>query len=221
MKVWDLPVRVFHWALVILVGVCWASAEFDRFDIHTYAGYGVFGLILFRLVWGVIGSDTARLSACLHAPQALFRYIGTLPKREAETHLGHNPLGGLAVLAMLLVIGVQVGLGLFAQDIDFINAGPLADLISFEQGTRAAELHHTVFHAIQFLVVLHVFAIAYYAVRKRVNLVKPMLTGWKEVGEKGPMTPPTLVPVRIALLTAALCALAVGAIVVLVPSSFG
>lgn len=221
MKIWDLPVRVFHWALVVLIGICWASAEFDRFDIHYYAGYAIFTLILFRLVWGVIGSDTAQLSACLHGPKALLQYIRTLPKREAELHLGHNPLGGVSVLAMLLVIGVQVGLGLFAQDIDFINAGPLADLISFDAGTRAAELHEIIFHAIQVLVVIHVLAIVYYAIRKRVNLVKPMFTGWKEVGEGGPMTPPTLAPTKKALIIAVLCVAVVWSIVAFVPTLFG
>ena len=218
MKIWDLPTRLFHWSLVTLVLVSWLSAEIGRFDLHYWSGYGILSLLIFRLVWGFIGSDTARLSACLNAPTAVFAHIAALRSPKAEPHIGHNPLGGLAVLAMLAVLLTQAVLGLFSQDIDFINAGPLADLISFDAGTRASELHEMLFDGVLILIALHVAAIFFYTIYKGEGLIGAMVSGWRRFGDDGPMTPPSLVSNRRAVFVFALALIAVWAVVTLVPS---
>ncbi|MDJ0685694.1 MAG: cytochrome b/b6 domain-containing protein [Alphaproteobacteria bacterium] len=217
MKIWDLPTRLFHWSLVSLVLVSWLSAEMDRFDLHYWSGYGILTLLLFRLIWGVLGSDTARLSACLNPPKAIIAHIAALRTPKPEPHVGHNPLGGLAVLAMLAALLTQAVLGLFSQDIDFINNGPLADLVSFDAGTRAAELHILLFDGILILIAIHLTAIFFYSIYKGENLIGAMLSGWRRFDQDGPMTPPSLVPNRRAAVVFGLAAAAVWAVVALGP----
>lgn len=173
-KVWDLPTRLFHWLIVLLVGFSWYSAETGMMDWHYRSGIAALVLIVFRLIWGVIGGSTARFAHFLRPPGAVIDHL----RRPAEsTHKpGHNPLGGYSVIAMLLALLVQVGTGVFAVDVDGIESGPLSYLVSFDQGRVAAEVHHIAFTVIQVLVVLHVLAIIYYRIRGR-HLIGPMITG--------------------------------------------
>jgi cytochrome b len=173
-KVWDLPTRLFHWLIVLLVGFSWWSAETGHMDWHYRSGLTALVLLVFRLLWGVVGSSTARFGNFLRAPSAVIAYLRR-PKDSAHAP-GHNPLGGYSVIAMLLVLIVQVGTGLFAVDIDGLESGPLSYLVSFDQGRLTAKVHHLSFSAIQVLVVLHVLAIAYYRIRGR-RLIMPMITG--------------------------------------------
>ena len=200
MKIWDFPTRAFHWSLVTLFVVSWVSAETDNFAIHYYSGYGIFVLVLFRLVWGMVGSDTSRLTACLSSPSTLFGYFAEIVKPSPGHDVGHNPFGGLAVLALLAILTGQVVTGLFAQDIDFVNAGPLSDLVSFDTGTASSDLHHLLFDILVILVALHLAAIAFHEVYKKESLVSAMLWGWRRFGDDGPITPPTLVPVSRAVI---------------------
>ena len=213
MKIWDLPTRLFHWALVTLFLVSWASAEFDYFTIHYYSGYGMFVLILFRLLWGLVGSDTSRLTACLSTPATLFSYLGELFSRKPGNDVGHNPLGGLGVLALLGLLVAQVTTGLFAQDIDFINSGPLSGLISFDAGNQASDLHHLIFDILLILIGVHLSAVAFHEGFKNERLISAMLWGWRRYGDDGPITPPTLIPTTRALI-ALLASAAVMAFVV-------
>lgn len=173
-KVWDLPTRLFHWLIVLLVGFSWYSAETGMMDWHYRSGIAALVLIAFRLIWGVIGGSTARFAHFLRSPGAVIAHL----RRPAEsTHKpGHNPLGGYSVIAMLLALLVQVGTGVFAVDVDGIESGPLSYLVSFDQGRVAAEVHHIAFTVIQVLVALHVLAIVYYRIRGR-HLIGPMITG--------------------------------------------
>ena len=132
MRVWDRPTRVFHWALVLLFAVQWWSAKTDRIDLHVAAGLTLLGLLVFRLIWGFIGGSTARFSNFLKGPRAVAAYL----KGRAAPGIGHNPLGALSVLAMLLLLAVQAGLGLFASDEDAIEGGPLSHWISYESSQR-------------------------------------------------------------------------------------
>lgn len=174
MKIWDLPTRLFHWLLVILVGISWWSTETGHMDWHYRSGISVLILVVFRLLWGFIGGSTARFGQFLHSPVTVIAY---LRRPDASGHMpGHNPLGGYSVVTMLLVLVIQVVTGVFAVDVDGIESGPLSYMLSFDQGRIAAKVHHLSFTALQVLVVLHLLAIVYYGIRGR-RLIVPMVTG--------------------------------------------
>jgi len=178
MKVWDLPVRVFHWALVALILAAWLSQYLNRMDIHMWIGEWILALLLFRIVWGFVGSDTARFSRFLQSPWAALRHLAHLRRREPDREIGHNAAGGWMVLVMLGLLGLQAGTGLFSND-DSDTEGPLMHLISKDQSDWLSHIHYLNFKAIEAVIVLHVLAIAAYALLKRQNLVRPMVTGTK------------------------------------------
>ncbi|MEA2791887.1 MAG: hypothetical protein QOG73_4293, partial [Acetobacteraceae bacterium] len=128
MKVWDLPVRLFHWSIVVLILAAWLSQEFDRMNLHMWIGYTILTLVLFRVVWGIIGSDTARFRRFLRSPVAAFRHLAHIRRREPDLEIGHNAAGGWMVLVMLALLGVQAGTGLFSND-DANTEGPLMHLV--------------------------------------------------------------------------------------------
>lgn len=175
-RLWDWPVRLVHWAFVLLIPAMWASAEFGQMEVHRLLGYGALFLLLFRLYWGVVGSATARFTSFVRGPAAIARYV-----RSGITVIGHNPLGALSVVGLLGLLGVQIGLGLFAQDTDGEFAGPLARLVNYETSSTAGDWHELVFNGLLVMIGLHVAAILFYAFGKRDNLVRPMLTGRKRV----------------------------------------
>lgn len=176
-RIWDLPVRVFHWLLVALITFSWWSGENHQMEWHRLSGYGILALLVFRIWWGFTGSRTAQFSQFVRGPSAVMAYARNLFSRSGHVAEGHNPLGGWSVIAMLFVLVVMVTAGLFAVDVDGLESGPLADFISFDQGRTAAEIHETVFNVIMVLVIIHVAAIAFYFAFKRLNLVRPMITG--------------------------------------------
>ncbi len=174
--VWDLPVRAFHWLLVVLVPLQWWTAEEEMMDLHILLGQLVLFLILFRLIWGLIGSSTARFAGFVRGPRAVLAYLrGRLPPA-----VGHNPLGALSVLAMLALLCVQVGLGLFASDEDGLYSGPLAHWVGADMSEELAEWHERNFDVLMVVVGLHVAAILFYLLVRRDNLVAPMVTGARE-----------------------------------------
>jgi cytochrome b len=181
MKVWDLPVRLFHWALVVLIFSAWATQEWDHMNWHVWVGYSILTLLLFRLVWGFIGSDTARFARFLRSPVAALRHLAHLPRREADREIGHNAAGGWMVLVMLGLIFVQAGTGLFANDLDDggDTEGPLMHLVGKDRSNWLSHIHAVNFNLIEWVIVLHVLAIVLYAVLKRHDLVRPMVTGTK------------------------------------------
>jgi cytochrome b len=138
-RVWDLPIRVIHWALVGLIGFSWYSAAAGQMEWHRWSGYGVTALIVFRLIWGFAGSSTARFASFVRGPAAVGAALAKLGERRPASGIGHNPLGGWSVLALLLVLATQVISGLFAVDIDGLESGPLSDRVSFETGRAFAE----------------------------------------------------------------------------------
>jgi cytochrome b len=178
MKVWDLPIRLFHWAIVVLIFVAWGTQEYDHMNWHVWTGYTILTLLVFRVVWGFVGSDTARFVRFLRSPVAALRHLATLRRREPDREIGHNAAGGWMVLVMLALIGVQAGTGLFSND-DGDTEGPLMHLVSKEQSDWLSHIHYLNFKAIEAMIVLHVLAIVTYAVLKRQNLVRPMVTGKK------------------------------------------
>jgi len=182
-RIWDLPVRLFHWLLVALIAFSWWSGENHDMERHRQSGYAILFLLVFRLFWGFAGSRTARFAQFVRSPAVVLAYIRTMGARSGRLSDGHNPLGGWSVVAMLGVLVAMVVAGLFTVDIDGLESGPLADWISFDQGRTAAELHEAIFSAILVLVALHIAAIAFYRLVKRQNLVRPMITGTLPAGQ--------------------------------------
>ncbi|WP_428487503.1 cytochrome b/b6 domain-containing protein [Rhodopila sp.] len=177
-KVWDLPVRLFHWVIVLLILVAWLTQEYNWMEWHVWTGCTILTLLLFRLVWGFIGSDTARFTRFLKGPVAALRHLSHIGRREADREIGHNAAGGWMVLLMLALIGVQAGTGLFSND-DAATEGPLMHFVSKDQSDWLSHIHSINFKLIEAAIVLHVLAIAIYATLKRQDLVRPMITGRK------------------------------------------
>lgn len=177
-KVWDLPVRVFHWLLVLLLVFQYVTYETSYMTWHMYGGYAILALLLFRIIWGFIGGTHARFGNFLYGPGAILGYIKTLPKRQAAKFAGHNPLGGYSVLLMLVVILVQAFTGLFAND-DVMTEGPLTQWIAKETSDWLTTIHRYNFYVILGLVAAHVGAVLYYLLYKSENLVGAMFTGYK------------------------------------------
>lgn len=179
--VWDLPLRLFHWLLVLLVVVSFVSAKIggNAMQIHMLSGYSVLALLLFRLLWGFLGGTYARFASFVRGPAAVIAYLRTLPRHEPGQHLGHNPAGAWSVILMLAALLLQAATGLFAND-DIATEGPLARLVSKALSDRLTGIHHLNVKILIALIGLHLSAVAYYLVFQRENLVKPMLTGFKE-----------------------------------------
>jgi cytochrome b len=175
--VWDWTIRLFHWLIVLGVATMWWTAEQGMMDWHRRVGIVLLGLLAYRLVWGLIGPGTARLSRLVPSPGALVAYLRDLLARRHTPHAGHNPVGSLSVIAMLLALITQVSTGLFSVDVDGLESGPLASKVSFETGRFLAGIHETSFNVLLALIALHVLAIAAYYIFFRDNLVRPMLTG--------------------------------------------
>lgn len=186
-RIWDLPTRLFHWALVGTVCTGWYLGEwrsFSTIQLHFYFGYATAALLAFRLIWGIVGPRNVRLPALIPSPSRLRAYLGGVLSREPDDARGHNPLGALSVLAMLAALSVQVGTGLFAEDDALFSSGPFAEYVSGEMRVELTALHHLSSRVIFALVALHLAAIAFHAIWKRENLVRPMITGWKRVRGK-------------------------------------
>jgi cytochrome b len=202
--VWDLPVRLVHWLMALLIPFSWWSAENGEMALHRLSGYVLLGLLLFRLIWGFAGSETARFVRFVKGPGAVRRHLRG--DRESVA-IGHNPLGGWSVVAMFAVLALQIGLGLFAVDEDGLESGPLSYLVSFDTARAIAELHHNNFWLLAGLVFLHVGAILWYLLVRRKNLVAAMITG-RTRPEDGGDGPAVASPMRalVAMLVAAAAA---------------
>jgi cytochrome b len=183
--VWDLPVRLVHWLLAGLIAFSWWSIENHHTDWHIWSGIMILMLLVFRLLWGLVGSSTARFGGFVRGPGQVARYL-----RGGWSGTGHTPLGGLSVIALYLAVAIQVGLGLFNEDEDGDYAGPLARLVSTDTSDRVRGLHESWFYVLLGLIVLHIAAILFYRVVRGRKLTMPMITG-KAVLEWGaePMRP--------------------------------
>lgn len=178
-KIWDMPTRLFHWSLPLLLGFMWFSAETGGAWLvwHKRGGLLLLALLVFRLVWGFIGSDTARFAQFVK-PQNIAAYLrGSLPERR---QVGHNPLGALMVLALLGALLFQVGTGLFAADENtFTEHGYLYALAGDAAASAARSLHDAGFGLLSALIVLHIAAAVFYRAVKKQDLVGPMVRGWQ------------------------------------------
>ena len=175
--VWDMPLRIFHWGLVVAIIVSIASVEFGRMDIHLRAGLTVLGLVAFRLVWGFVGGHHARFRNFIVSPARVVGWLRSSPlsggkKRQA----GHSPIGGMAVLVLLGIVTYMAVSGLFSRD-SVVFEGPLAHLVSYAASKQISGWHHQGERVLFGLIALHVVAIIFYRYAKNIKLVRTMITG--------------------------------------------
>jgi cytochrome b len=197
-RLWDLPTRIFHWALVVLVVAAIVTAKLggNAMDWHGRIGIAIIGLVAFRLVWGFVGGSYARFSTFFPTPASVFAYL-----RGQWPGVGHNPLGAFSVFALLILLIAQFSTGLFAND-DAAFSGPLAVLVGDDLSHRLTRIHKFTINLLYAMIALHIGAIGYYASVKKDNLVKAMVTGWKDLapGQAGESaTSATVVALVIAL----------------------
>ena len=206
--VWDLPLRLFHWALALSVVVGIAAIKLDNIDLHVRCGQITLALLLFRLAWGFVGPEHARFASFVRGPHAIASYARSMLRPPHEFHAGHNPLGGIVVMLMIGLLLLQAVTGLFAND-DIATDGPLVRFISKSTSDAMTALHHRNGGLIIGLIALHIFAIFAYLIRFRDNLIHPMVTGMKAVPSGEHATGITGSRTGLAIVLIALCALAV------------
>jgi len=173
-RVWDLPTRLFHWALAALVVCSFVTVKLGGFwmDWHMRSGYAILALVLFRVLWGFAGSRYALFSSFVRRPADVIGYL----RGQVEHGAGHSPLAAVSVLALLGALLVQASTGLFSNDGNFTE-GPLARLVSSAAGERLSTFHRFGEWALYALIGLHIAAITYYTTLRKVALVRPMITG--------------------------------------------
>jgi len=208
-RVWDLPTRIFHWALAACV-FCLLITGFrggDAMPWHYRFGYCVLTLLMFRLVWGVVGGKWSRFASFVYAPSSIIRYLKG--QGEALHSVGHNPLGAFSVFAMLALLLVQVSTGLISDD-EISAAGPLTKFVSNATVSLASSYHVTIGKVLVIvLVITHLAAIVFYLYKKRENLIKPMLHGDKLLPNSTPASADTSATRTLALAILLACAAAV------------
>lgn len=191
--VWDLPTRLFHWILVGLVVAQWLTAESSgTMDYHIWGGYAVLMLVLFRLIWGFVGSETARFGNFVRGPGAALAYVKDLQRGETPFYLGHNPMGGWSIVLMLVLLLVQAITGLFAND-DIMIEGPLYPWISKGTSDWLTSIHKFNFNLLLAVIAVHISAVLFYLLVKHENLVHPMLSGRKRLSPEWATQAPRLV----------------------------
>ncbi|QTD55875.1 cytochrome b/b6 domain-containing protein [Parasphingorhabdus cellanae] len=201
--VWDWTIRLFHWLIVLLLPLMWWTAEEGMMDWHRRLGLTLFAVILFRLIWGIIGSWTARFVPMIKRLAAVPAYVRDLFAGRHRPSFGHSPLGSLSVFALLAALSVQVGTGLFTVDVDGLESGPLSILISFSTGRDIADIHELNFDILVALIALHIVAIAIYRWVLKDNLIRPMVTG-----HRNDVEPASVVNVRPVALIASIAIVA-------------
>jgi cytochrome b len=180
-RVWDLPTRLFHWLLAVAVTAQVVTGHIGGTAMtwHFRTGYCIFALLAFRLVWGLVGGHWSRFVNFVYGPASMLRYLRGRQRSDDLFHVGHNPLGSASVFAMLAILIVQVGTGLVADD-EIATVGPLNRFVSSAFGLSATAWHKGAgLGIILTLVVLHILAVVFYRVRKRQDLIGPMLSGDK------------------------------------------
>ena len=181
-RVWDVPTRLSHWSIVILFGLCWWSAKSDHMHWHRIAGYGMLGMVVFRIAWGFIGGQTARFRDFVRGPRATVRYALKFIRNRTDASsapLGHNPLGALSILVMLTLLLAQTVFGLFTVNLDGVASGPFAKWVSYDTGRMFAHLHAANFNLLLIMIALHLSAISFYRLARKESLIPAMIHGLK------------------------------------------
>ena len=176
--VWDVPTRLFHWLTVMLVAAAYATWRLNWMDWHAYAGYALLAFVVFRLLWGFFGSETARFARFLAAPRRAAGHLAQLLRREPDRQVGHNPAGGWMVLLLLALLLAETLTGIYINN-DIADVGPFTELAPAPVANFISTLHDVFWQALLVAVILHVLAVVLYWAAKRQNLLLPMITGCK------------------------------------------
>lgn len=176
--VWDAPTRLFHWLTAVLVAAAYATWRLNWMEWHSRVGTVLLALLIFRLLWGLFGSDTARFSHFIASPRASVRQLAHIFRREPDRQAGHNPAGGWMVLLLLALLLGETLTGVYIDN-DIANVGPLTEFTPAPIADAIEALHATFWNALLAAIALHIAAILVYAVAKRHNLLVPMITGRK------------------------------------------
>lgn len=181
-KVWDLPVRLFHWVITILFvfQLVTGKAGGELMPWHKLSGYAILTLIVFRILWGFAGSTHSRFSSFMAGPVKTWRFARRLFSRQAVPQLGHNPLGGWSVMAMLATLALQGVTGLFAND-GVSHEGPLAPLVTLDVSNLMTDIHDLNLKVVVLLITIHILAVVFHLIVKNDEIVVPMFTGVKRV----------------------------------------
>ena len=199
-RVWDAPIRLVHWLVVALVAAAYATWRMNWLAWHGWIGDALLALLLFRISWGVFGSETARFSGFLASPTMVARHLKRAFLREPDRQVGHNPAGGWMVLLLLALLVGETLTGLYVAN-DIADVGPLTEIVPAPLANAIEAAHAVLWDVLLAAVALHVLAIAGYAAIKGQNLLRPMITGTKVLPAGVP--PPRLAgPARAALLLA-------------------
>jgi cytochrome b len=207
-RVWDLPTRIFHWLLAVCVisSIISGLRGGNALEWHMRLGYASFALLLFRIVWGLVGGRWSRFASFIYAPRTILRYLRGEHREGEHLEVGHNPLGAFSVFGLLALLALQVGTGLFADD-EIASTGPLIKYVS-----GATSLALTRWHKLSgewlivALILLHIAAIVFYRFRKKQDLLRPMIHGDKLLSAEVPASRDTARTRLLALALIALCA---------------
>jgi len=205
--VWDVPVRLFHWAVALLIPVLYVTWRLNWMDWHAQAGYVLLALLLFRVLWGVFGSDTARFSRFLRSPSVSIRYLARLHRREPDTIAGHNPAGGWMVILMLGLMLGETLTGVYVNN-DVADEGPLTEIVPARITNLITDLHGAIWDGLLLAVVMHLAAITFYTLIKGHNLVRAMVVGHKRLPARVPRPHVAGTGRALVLLLLAVCATA-------------
>lgn len=186
--VWDIPTRLCHWLMALNVFACWATIELlEEMQWHFYAGYSLLTLVIFRIIWGFIGTRYARFKHFIYPASETLDYAKNITQRHSQTYLGHNPIGSLSALLMLLALLVQTITGLFNSDDYFF--GPLNSLVKHNVSTLLGTVHEINFEILEIIIAVHIAAIIFYRLYKKQKLSSAMLHGKKELTENNSKSP--------------------------------
>ena len=174
-KIWDWPVRLTHWSFALLLPAMWVTADNSQWGTHMRLGHVLIALIIFRIMWGFVGTETARFTSFVKGPGAVLGYLrGEFPHKE---HKGHTPLGALAVLALLGFALAQASMGLFAGDPYDGATGPLNPLVGVATADLLTDTHKWFFWIVFGMIGLHITAIGLFGALQAQNLIGPMVAG--------------------------------------------
>jgi cytochrome b len=176
--VWDAPIRIFHWLIVALVAAAYATWRLNWMVWHGWVGDAVLTLLLFRLLWGFFGGETARFSHFLTSPRVAVQHLKSAFRREPDRQVGHNPAGGWMVLLLVALLLVETLTGLYVAN-DIADEGPLTEVVPAWAANAIASSHAIFWDALLAAIALHVLAIAGFAAIKGQNLLRPMIRGTK------------------------------------------
>jgi len=179
-RVWDIPTRLFHWLLVAWIAFSFITGKIGAtaMKYHVLSGFVILVLIVFRLAWGFVGGEQSRFTSFVRGPTAVIRYASSLFRKDSIRHIGHNPLGGWSIIAMLISLLIQAGTGLFAND-DILTEGPLFGWVSKQTSDWLTGIHQLNQKVLLVLIAIHICAVLFYLIAKRENLITPMITGTK------------------------------------------